>query len=284
MFGEILSYVLEPTNTIMILIGVAVFGAFFTLVTPLLEGDKMRSRMKAVASERERLKQQSKEQLLQSKNKANLREKPQGFMANMVEKFNLRSIIDPAETRDRLKMAGLRRQAHLITFIFFRAVGPFLFGVGAFVYIFLFMPDQTPMVRLLMSLGAGYLGFYFPNIIVNNLIQRRQDSIAKAWPDALDLLLICVEAGMSIEAAFKRVAGEIASSSVPLAEEMSLTNALLTRRGSRRGLANHKRAATTLSGREKPASGGPNQPISCVAKLVRYPASHCAPLLGYGLI
>lgn len=256
MIGQFLGYVLEPTNLIMIMVALATFGAFFTLITPLLEGDKMRSRMKAVASERERLKQQSKEQLAQAKNKARLRETPQGFMANMVEKFNLRSIIDPQETRDRLKMAGLRRQAHLVTFVFFRAVGPFLFGIGTFVYLFLFMPDQTPMMRLLMSLGAGYFGFYFPNIAVNNLVSRRQESIMKAWPDALDLLLICVESGMSIEAAFKRVAGEIASSSVPLAEEMSLTNAELAylqeRRmafenlGKRTGLVGVKAVVTSL--------------------------------------
>ena len=151
MIGQFLGYVLEPTNLVMILVALATFGAFFTLITPLLEGDKMRSRMKAVASERERLKQQSREQLAQAKNKARLRETPQGFMANMVEKFNLRSIIDPQETRDRLKMAGLRRQAHLVTFVFFRAVGPFLFGVGVFVYLFLFIPDQTPMMRLCSS-------------------------------------------------------------------------------------------------------------------------------------
>ncbi|MEM7425011.1 MAG: type II secretion system F family protein [Pseudomonadota bacterium] len=256
MIGDILAYVLQPANTVMILVALATFGAFFTLVMPFLEGDRMRSRMKSVASERERLKQQSKEQLHAAKSKARLREKPQGFMANTVDKFNLRTIIDPQETRDKLKMAGLRRQAHVVTFVFFRAVGPFLFGIGAFVYIFLFMPDQTPMMRLLISLGAGYLGFYFPNIIVNNLISRRQESIAKAWPDALDLLLICVEAGMSIEAAFKRVASEIASSSVPLAEEMSLTNAELAylqeRRmafenlGKRTGLVGVKAVVTSL--------------------------------------
>ena len=84
------------------------------------------------------------------------------------------------------------------------------------------------MVRLLISLIAAYFGYYFPSLVVQNLISRRQESIQNAWSDALDLLLICVESGMSIEAAFQRVAAEIGSTSVPLAEEMSLTNAELS--------------------------------------------------------
>ena len=256
MIGQFLTTVLEPANTIMILVALATFGALITLVMPLLEGDRMRSRMKAVASERERLKQQAREQLQQSKHKASLRDKPEGFMSEMVEKFNLRNMIDPKETRDKLKMAGLRNQGHVVTFVFCRAVGPILFGVGAFVYMYLFMKDQTSMMRLLMSLGAAYLGFYAPNIVVKNLVAKRQESIGKAWPDALDLLLICVEAGMSIEHAFKRVAGEIATTSVALAEEMSLTTAELSylqeRRqafenlGARTGLVGVKAVVTSL--------------------------------------
>ncbi len=254
--GELFSTILTPMNMVMLLAALATFASIVTLVVPFLEGDKLRSRMKSVASERERLKAQNREMLQNAKNPARLREDSGGFMADMVERFNLRKIIDPAATREMLKMAGLRKPGHVVTFVFCRALGPFVFAAGAFAYLYFFMADQTTMMRVLLSLGAGYLGFYAPNIVVKNLTTRRQESIMRAWPDALDLLLICVESGMSIEAAFKRVAGEIASASIPLAEEMSLTNAELSylqeRRmafenlGKRTGLTGVKAVVTSL--------------------------------------
>lgn len=228
MIGQFFATILTPTNMVMLLAALATFATLVTIIMPFLEGDKLRSRMKSVASERERLKVQNREALAQAKNPARLREKPQGMMTQMVDRFNLRKLIDPAATREKLKMAGLRQPGHLITFIFCRAIGPFVFGIGAFAYLYVFVPDQTMMIKILVALGAAYLGFYFPNIVVKNMITRRQETIMRAWPDALDLMLICVESGMSIEAAFKRVAGEIASASIPLAEEMSLTTAELS--------------------------------------------------------
>jgi tight adherence protein C len=79
-----------------------------------------------------------------------------------------------------------------------------------------------------MAVGAALLGYYLPDAFVSNQIQRRQQSIMRAFPDALDLLLICVESGMSIEAAFTRVASEIGQTSVELAEELGLTTAELS--------------------------------------------------------
>jgi tight adherence protein C len=79
-----------------------------------------------------------------------------------------------------------------------------------------------------MAIGGAYVGFYFPILFISNLIQRRQKSIKRVFPDALDLLLICVQAGMSVEAAMNKVAGEIGSRSVELAEEFSLTTAELS--------------------------------------------------------
>src|SRR5690606_2636874 len=75
---------------------------------------------------------------------------------------------------------------------------------------------------------AGYAGFYAPNFYVSNLSQKRKASVQRAWPDALDLMLICVESGMSIEAAFRKVSEEIGSQSPALAEELVLTNAELS--------------------------------------------------------
>ena len=94
---------------------------------------------------------------------------------------------------------------------------------------FLVLPPGQPfMVKILIAAVIAAIGFYAPALYVSNVTSKRQLSIRRAWPDALDLMLICVESGMSIEAAFRKVAGEIGSSSIPLAEELTLTTAELS--------------------------------------------------------
>jgi tight adherence protein C len=154
-------------------------------------------------------------------------------------------------------MAGFRGQAPVVALLFFRATLPFFGFLIAFVYLFFVNTfDLAPVVRLGLSIGGAYLGFYFPNIFITNLIQRRQKSIRCVFPDSLDLLLICVQAGMSIEAAMNKVAGEIGNRSLELAEEFSLTTAELSylqeRRqayenlGKRTGLAVVRAVGTSL--------------------------------------
>jgi tight adherence protein C len=83
-------------------------------------------------------------------------------------------------------------------------------------------------MKLLACIVLAYAGFYAPIVYVSNRATKRKASIQRAWPDALDLTLICVESGMSVEAAFRRVAEEIGAQSVELAEELVLTNAELS--------------------------------------------------------
>jgi tight adherence protein C len=86
----------------------------------------------------------------------------------------------------------------------------------------------SPLEKVGVAFVGALIGFYLPDLFVNNMIARRQQSIMRAFPDALDLMLICVESGMSIESAFTRVAGEIGSQSAELAEELALTTAELS--------------------------------------------------------
>jgi tight adherence protein C len=141
--------------------------------------------------------------------------------------------------------------------MFFRLVAPIIVAIVALFYLFVLSNFQfPPIAKFGMAIGAGYLGFYLPNMIIQNLVQRRQASISGAFPDALDMLLICVQAGMSTEAAFGKVSKEVASQSIDLAEELSLTTAELSylqdRRnafenlGKRTGLPGIKAVATAL--------------------------------------
>jgi len=88
--------------------------------------------------------------------------------------------------------------------------------------------EQPNFIRGLICVIAAYAGFYVPVLYVSNRASKRKLSIQRAWPDALDLMLICVESGISVEAAFRKVAEEIGSQSVELAEELVLTNAELS--------------------------------------------------------
>lgn len=220
---------LDPQFAVMVLAAVAALATVVTLALPVISGDRMGARMKYVAGERDRLRAERLAELVEEERQGRLRQQPKGFMKQVVEQFELRRLLETEETQNRLKMAGLRGQAPLVAFLFFRVTMPVATFAVAVLYLF-FVKDfgLPPLLRVALACGAGYFGFYLPNVFVANLIQRRQQSIKRAFPDALDLLLICVQSGMSIEAAFHKVAKEVATSSIELAEEFSLTTAELS--------------------------------------------------------
>jgi len=253
----LMKYLLDPEFVVMVLAAVAAFATVASFVLPLLTGDRLGARMKYVATERERLRAERIAELTDEQRQARLRREPKSFMKQVVEHLNLRKALETEETRERLKMAGFRGQAPVVAFLFFRATLPIIGFLVVFLYVF-FVNDfgLALIVRLGLSIGGAYLGFYFPNIFISNLIQHRQKSIRNVFPDALDLLLICVQAGMSVEAAMNKVASEIGPRSIELAEEFSLTTAELSylreRRqayenfGKRTGLAAVKAVGTSL--------------------------------------
>jgi tight adherence protein C len=150
-------------------------------------------------------------------------------MQRVVERFNLNKWLAQEAARDKLVQAGYRGQAPYVAFLFFRMVTPAVTLLFAVFYLFVVVEwNQPPTVKLGVCLGAAYAGMQLPYLFLKNRIAKRQLSIKRAFPDALDLLLICVESGMSIEVAFKKVSLEIGSQSVALAEELTLTTAELS--------------------------------------------------------
>lgn len=208
------------------LAGIAAFATIVTLGLPLMGANALETRMQHVAERREELRQKQREGFA---SKAKLRSTPVGFMKETIEKLKLRNILESPGTREKLAAAGYRGQGPLVTFMFFRFVMPFIVLIAAAIYLFVVTDFQWKLhIKVGAVLGAGFLGFYLPDLFVTNRIQRRLGSIMRGFPDALDLLLICVESGMSIEAAFNRVSSEIGSQSVELAEEFGLTTAELS--------------------------------------------------------
>ena len=118
---------------------------------------------------------------------------------------------------------------HAVTFLFFRLIMPIVGLVGTAIYVFLISKsDTSTILKIGYCVGATYLGMQAPMLYLRNGIKKRQLSIKRAFPDALDLRLICVESGMSVEVAFRKVQTEIGSQSIALAEECTLTTAELS--------------------------------------------------------
>jgi tight adherence protein C len=211
-----------------LLASLAAFATVLSLTAPLFEGDKLKSRIKIVSDERDRLKAQQKVQFESGQIK--LRDKVKsGFLSQMVESLNLRSVFESETSRIKLRRAGFRLEKHLVTFLSLRIIVPIVFGVITFAYTStVYAAKVPPNMRIVSSMIAMMIGFYAPAIMLSNLVSKRQASIKKAWSDALDLLLICVESGMALEGSMLRVSKEIGSQSVPLAEEMTLTVAELS--------------------------------------------------------
>ena len=117
------------------------------------------------------------------------------------------------------------------------------------IYVFLILElDWPTSLKVGVCILSTYVGMQLPYLFLKNRITKRQLSIRRAFPDALDLLLICVESGMSIEAAFKRVSEEIGSQSIALAEELTLTTAELSYLQDRRQAYENLARRTDLEG------------------------------------
>jgi tight adherence protein C len=229
MTDSIAKALFDPAFLFAVCISILVFATIFTVV-PVFGRSNMNQRMKSVALERDVLKARERARMNGSDvQKVGLRHKESGFRG-FVEKLNLKKALADDNTRKKLMIAGMRGPKPLNVFLFARFVLPFItFGLALF-YIFGMnaLIEQPTSVRLFVAVICAYVGFYLPIIYVGNAASKRKAGINRAWPDALDLLLICVESGMSIEAALRRVSDEIGLQSVELAEELMLTTSELS--------------------------------------------------------
>lgn len=229
MLMTVYSYMSDPQVLFAVFAAIAVFATVITVGQTFFMRDRLAARINAVAVEREAIRARERARLADTSKRASLRNEPKAYMRQVVEGFNLRKALADEGTVNRLRMAGYRGQAPLVVFLFARLVLPLVFFAVAVVYIFAVADLQQPTtIKILIAVVVAYIGFYAPNVYVSNIISKRQVSIRRAWPDALDLLLICVESGMAAEPAFRKVSEEIGAQSIPLAEELSLTTAELS--------------------------------------------------------
>jgi tight adherence protein C len=213
----------------MICAAVAAGATVITLAMPLLGGDALEKRMAGVAAEREKIRQRERERLARGSDKTSRRASPKQYMQTVVDRFKLSAWLGEETAHTMLVQAGYRGHGPYVVFLFFRLVAPILMMLGSLIYVFLLMKLDLPWTaKVGICLAATYLGIYLPNLFVKNKITKRLASINRAFPDALDLMLICVESGMSLEMTFRRVSEEIGHQSIELAEELTLATAELS--------------------------------------------------------
>jgi tight adherence protein C len=240
---------LNAKTLTMVFAAVAATATVLTLAMPLVFADPLDKRMRAVALERDKIRQRERERMAQENQKVKLRESPKQYIQMIVDRFNLSKWVGQEEARLKLIQAGYRGQAPYVTYLFFRMITPVASALFAAFYLFIVLNlDQPVTIKIGICIAAAYAGMHLPLMLLKNKIQRRQLSIKRAFPDTLDLLLICVESGMSIEAAFRKVSEEVGSQSVALAEELTLTTAELSYLPDRRQAYENLAKRTDLDG------------------------------------
>lgn len=226
---------------------VSVSGAIIVACWPYFLPDVFGERVRRIADGRGS--PGSRNQAAIQPGEVRLTTRPKQIFKAIFDRMNLANQAEDGEVVRKLRMAGYRGQGPVITFLAIRLLAvPVILAISAF-YIFVVLPLPYPFpVKLAMVIVAALLGHFIPALYVRNRIAKRQQAIRHTWPDALDLVLICVEAGMGIERAFQKVSEEIGAQSAVLAEELSLTTAELSHLPERRKAYENLALRTGLDG------------------------------------
>jgi tight adherence protein C len=216
----------NPDNVIATATGIVVFFTIVTMVSPAFQRSGLESRLKSVANRREELRRRSREAMA---GKQSLRQTDETVYKRVVDRLQLSKLLEDPNLPDKLAQAGFRGPSAMSRFYFFRLVAPFVLLAAAAFYVFVIHGLHLQLMQRIAACVAAFVGgYYAPNLYISNVASKRRDSIVGVFPDALDLLLICVESGMSIEAAIMKVGQEVGGSSIELAEELSLLSAELS--------------------------------------------------------
>lgn len=147
-----------------------------------------------------------------------------GFMKETVDRLNLLRTREARKASDRLLLAGFRSPDAITVYFFLKLALPFAFGGLAVVSVYLLKVIEVEgLMRMVICLGAVVTGAYGPELYLKNTITKRQAKLRKGLPDALDLLVICAEAGQSLDSALTRVSKELGRSFPDISEELGLT-------------------------------------------------------------
>lgn len=219
--AELLPKGMAPEEAITMLAGFSAFVTVLAVWYGLLAPHTGNRRARELAARREQL----RAGMLAPRRRKRDGMLSTGLMRRVVVRLNLLRSKQAETLVRKLAQAGWRSNDALIRYLFFKAVMPLVAGAGAvFAFYVLKIYELAPMTRLAATTGVVLFGAFAPDLFVKNAIDKRRDKVRKGLPDALDLMVICAEAGLGLDAILKRVAEEFGSSCPELADELSITS------------------------------------------------------------
>jgi tight adherence protein C len=212
---------LDPETTAGVLSGVAVMLVLGAVWSSFVVRDPMASRAKSLMKHRRALQAGL---VMPKKNRARAMLANGGWVRRTVERLNLMRSKHAERVQLSLAQAGWRSRDHVVLYLFIKTVLPFCVGLLAVIGLFVLpLFDFELQMRALIALGLTFASAYLPDVYIRNAQTKRQQALTKGLPDALDLLVICAEAGLSLDAALKRVADEMARATPEIADEFQMT-------------------------------------------------------------
>jgi tight adherence protein C len=216
---------LDPAKLPALLAAFSAFSAVMVVCWPYLAPSDPSARLRRLEGEKVAIRNRERAKIAKN-TKVSLRTKPRKLYQTIVDRLDLARHAENGAIGVMLATAGYRGHSAVVTFLAVRIIAPIAIFAVTFLYLLLVLRFPIPVMATAgIAACSGSLGYFAPSIFVRNRVAKRQQEIRKYWPDALDLLLITVESGMSIESAFRKVAHEIGSQSAVLSEEMSLATA-----------------------------------------------------------
>ena len=215
---------MSATDLATLLAALASLAVMVAMWSALTVRDPMRGRVKALQDRREQL----KAGIVASRRRASVATKAEAtdFMRNILKKMSVMQNEQAKVASVKLMQAGIRSKDAVGVFLFGRLLLPIVLGIGSALAIYAFgmFPDYASSTKAMIVGGSLITGYKFPDIWVKNLVGKRSDAIRKGLPDALDLLVICAEAGLTVDAAFSRVSKELGNGYPELGDEFMLTS------------------------------------------------------------
>jgi tight adherence protein C len=226
-----MSFSLSPAQINLLIAAMSAISGFLSVVLvtwPYLMPDTLGARMKQVKDEREAIRRRERSKLMGDA--PSLRTRPKKIFKDILDRLNLWEEINNTGMVKKLRMAGYRGQGPIVTFVAAQVIIPGVIFIATALFAFV-IPKQADypfFAKLSAVMATTLIGYYLPGLYVRNTVNKRQKAIRRSWPDALDLLLICVESGMGLESALAKVADEIVAQCPELAQEFALMTAELS--------------------------------------------------------
>ncbi|HYR65359.1 MAG TPA: type II secretion system F family protein [Reyranella sp.] len=214
----------DSEKSFTIVVAIATFVAFWAVCTALVWQPPIEARLRALRTRRMKTRSEQIRQAKASPKAASL-----GLMRTLADRLNLLRGVAADQNTRKLRQAGFHSRDAAVVFIFIKLALPLVLG---FLMILLTSPSSVLEVEedmiLPLCIGAVLAGFVLPRVYVKNVAVKRREILNRMLPEGLDLLTICVEAGLSVDAAFRRVAKEVRRPMPELSAEFDMTAIELT--------------------------------------------------------